>query len=307
MEKKFDKSMLEAEQLKLFQIMEIGTYEERQNARAKIIEDNLSLVWQQVLNKFRYLRWWREDLYSVGCIGLIKAVDTYQLKKNCKFSTYATVCIQNEIRMYLRTFSKQKLDISMQTPINKALFGDDLKLEDILKSDLDMDFDLENAELINIIKDLIQTLPEEEQNIINLYFGFGCERHREYEIGKIIGCTQSHTSRLLKKIIQKLRDKLNNITNGEDIIVNERFKMKNVRKLTSIYEYFDEYSKEQIDYVLSNLTSKDKLVIEIVFKKIIPLDDENLIYFYRIIVPKISKLLINAFESSSKKVKEIRK
>lgn len=145
-------------------------------ARDKLIIHNIRLVLHEVTNRFRNIDYDKKDLVSIGSIGLVKAVNTYDITKEVKFATYAVRCIDNEILMFLR---KVKHDKNIDS-IDKVLFygkdGSELKLEDILSDDSDLVIDHENSETYKIIRQLINQLPDRDKEIIMLHFGFYNDR-----------------------------------------------------------------------------------------------------------------------------------
>ena len=150
-----------------------------------------------------------EDLISIGTIGLIKSINTYNPEKNIKLATYASRCIENEILMYLRHNSKTKLEVSIDEPLNVDWDGNELLLSDILGTDEDVIYrDLENQVERKLLKKAICKLSPREQTIINLRFGLGTPDGKamtQKEVAEYIGISQSYISRLEKKIMKQLR------------------------------------------------------------------------------------------------------
>ena len=182
--------------------------EEKEDARAVLIEHNLRLV-VYIAKKFDNTGVGVEDLISIGTIGLIKSINTYNPDKNIKLATYASRCIENEILMYLRRNSKTKLEVSIDEPLNVDWDGNELLLSDILGTDEDVIYrDLEMQVEQRLLKKAIAKLSAREQLIIKLRFGLGTLDGHEMtqkEVAEYIGISQSYISRLEKKIMKQLK------------------------------------------------------------------------------------------------------
>ncbi len=185
--------------------------EEATQARATLIEHNLRLV-VYIAKKFDNTGIGIEDLISIGTIGLIKAINTFNRDKNIKLATYASRCIENEILMYLRRNNKTKLEVSIDEPLNVDWDGNELLLSDILGTDEDVIYrDLENEVERNLLKKAISRLGEREQTIIMLRFGLGKYNDKEMtqkEVADYLGISQSYISRLEKKIMKRLKKEM---------------------------------------------------------------------------------------------------
>ena len=178
-------------------------------ARKLLIEHNLRLV-VYICKRFENTGINIEDLISIGTIGLIKAVNTFNSGKNIKLATYASRCIENEILMYLRKIGSQRTEISFDEPLNMDWDGNELLLSDILGTDCDevcrpLEDDAEKAMLMQAVS----TLSEREQEIITMRFGLvGNREYTQKEVAGILGISQSYISRLEKRIIDRLRREL---------------------------------------------------------------------------------------------------
>ena len=178
-------------------------------ARKLLIEHNLRLV-VYICKRFENTGINIEDLISIGTIGLIKAVNTFNSGKNIKLATYASRCIENEILMYLRKIGSQRTEISFDEPLNMDWDGNELLLSDILGTDYDevcrpLEDDAEKAMLMQAVS----TLSEREQEIITMRFGLvGNREYTQKEVAGILGISQSYISRLEKRIIDRLRREL---------------------------------------------------------------------------------------------------
>ena len=151
-----------------------------------------------------------EDLVSIGTIGLIKAVNTFQPDKNIKLATYASRCIENEILMYLRKTSSQKCEISLDEPLNIDWDGNELLLSDVLGSDgEEVGKEVEKEDEKKLLNSLIDNLSPREKEIMQMRFGMnGYEELTQKEVADYLGISQSYISRLEKKIINKLKKQL---------------------------------------------------------------------------------------------------
>ena len=178
-------------------------------ARKLLIEHNLRLV-VYICKRFENTGINIEDLISIGTIGLIKAVNTFNSGKNIKLATYASRCIENEILMYLRKIGSQRTEISFDEPLNMDWDGNELLLSDILGTDYDevcrpLEDDAEKAMLMQAVS----TLSEREQEIITMRFGLvGNREYTQKEVAGLLGISQSYISRLEKRIIDRLRREL---------------------------------------------------------------------------------------------------
>ena len=154
----------------------------------------------------------REDLISIGTIGLIKSINTFNPEKNIKLATYASRCIENEILMYLRRNNKTKLEVSIDEPLNVDWDGNELLLSDILGTDEDVIYkNIENEVERKLLLKAIDRLSDREKTIINLRFGLGTPDGQEMtqkEVAELLGISQSYISRLEKKIMKRLKKEL---------------------------------------------------------------------------------------------------
>lgn len=182
------------------------------DAKRVLIEHNLRLV-VYIARKFENTGVYVEDLISIGTIGLIKAINTFNPEKNIKLATYASRCIENEILMYLRKIQNQKTEISIDEPLNVDWDGNELLLSDILGTEGDtVNRRLEQEVECNSLRALVNNLGEREQRIMRLRFGLDGGRERtQKEVADIIGISQSYISRLEKKIIRQLREEMQRV------------------------------------------------------------------------------------------------
>ena len=195
-------------------ISQLGT-EEDQYARTVLIEHNLRLV-VYIAKKFDNTGVGVEDLISIGTIGLIKAINTFNVDKNIKLATYASRCIENEILMHLRKTSKNKMEVSIDEPLNVDWDGNELLLSDILGTDEDVIYkDIENEVERKMLKKAMERLGEREKMIINLRYGLSAPSGKEMtqkEVAAYLGISQSYISRLEKKIMKRLKKEMNKLS-----------------------------------------------------------------------------------------------
>lgn len=188
----------------------LGT-EREQEAKAVLIEHNLRLV-VYLAKKFDNTGVGVEDLISIGTIGLIKAINTFDPVKNIKLATYASRCIENEILMYLRRNSKTRMEVSIDEPLNVDWDGNELLLSDILGTDDDgISRKLEDEVEIALLGKAISKLTKREQLIVQLRFGLGNREGMEKtqkEVADLLGISQSYISRLEKRIMKRLRKEI---------------------------------------------------------------------------------------------------
>ena len=177
-----------------------------EQARKLLIEHNLRLV-VYIAKRFENTGVNIEDLISIGTIGLIKAVNTFQSGKNIKLATYASRCIENEILMHLRKISSQRTEVSFDEPLNTDWDGNELLLSDILGTDEDeVSRPLEDDADRQMLREAIATLSQREQSIILLRFGLpGGREYTQKEVADRMGISQSYISRLEERIIDRLR------------------------------------------------------------------------------------------------------
>lgn len=175
-----------------------------------LIERNLRLV-VYIARKFENTGVGVEDLISVGTIGLIKAVNTFNPEKKIKLATYASRCIENEILMYLRRNSKVKAEISFYEPLNIDWDGNELLLSDILGTENDIVYNLIEDEVDRELLFLaLKHLNDREKEIVKLRFGLNGTREKtQKEVADMLGISQSYISRLEKKIINRLKKEIN--------------------------------------------------------------------------------------------------
>ena len=182
---------------------------EPKKAREKLIIHNLRLV-VYISKKFESTGIGVEDLVSIGTIGLIKAVNTFNPEKNIKLATYASRCIENEILMYLRKTSQQRNEISIDEPLNIDWDGNELLLSDVIGTDADeVGSRLESETERRLLIEAVERLDGRERFIMQMRFGLlGGREMTQKEVADVIGISQSYISRLEKRILKELKKEL---------------------------------------------------------------------------------------------------
>ena len=199
-------SPLTAEEEKLY-LEKLSKGEE--SAKEKLIEHNLRLV-VYISKRFESSGVELDDLISVGAIGLIKAVQSFNFDKNIKLATYASKCIENEILMHLRKVSKRRCEVSLDEPLNYDKDGNELLLADLLSTEGDtVSKDIEKTAEKQLLWKAIQKLNYREQQIMTLRFGLmGNEENTQKEVADMLSISQSYISRIEKKILNRLKKDL---------------------------------------------------------------------------------------------------
>lgn len=184
-----------------------------EEAKNRLIEHNLRLV-VYIARRFENTGVNIEDLISIGTIGLIKAVGTYNPSKNIKLATYASRCIENEILMHLRKITGQKSEVSFDEPLNTDWDGNELLLSDILGTEGDVVMQPIEADVDRkLLWDAVAMLSERERTIITLRFGLDGRREQtQKEVADMLGISQSYISRLEKRIIARLKKEILKMT-----------------------------------------------------------------------------------------------
>ncbi|HOB08062.1 MAG: RNA polymerase sporulation sigma factor SigK [Limnochordia bacterium] len=201
----FPKPLTPEEEKELLNRMKAGSIE----ARNALVERNLRLV-AHIVKKFDKKGEDLEDLISIGTIGLIKAINTYDADKQTRLATYAARCIENEVLMHLRTTKKLKREVMLYDPIGSDREGNELSLIDIFGTDSDYVFDqvelqADQAEL----QDQLKYLSKREKQVLMLRYGLGqSERKTQREISQKMGISRSYVSRIEKRALSKLQEKM---------------------------------------------------------------------------------------------------
>lgn len=181
--------------------------------RELLIIHNLRLV-VYIAKKFENKSVMTEDLVSIGTIGLMKAVKTFNPDKKIKLATYASRCIENEILMYLRKISNSKTEMSFDEPLSIDWDGNELTLRDVLGTEPeDVYDDIECDDEKRMLLEVVEALPEKEKRLMIMRFGLNGEKsHTQKQMADSLGISQSYISRLEKRILSKLKKELNKIS-----------------------------------------------------------------------------------------------
>ena len=204
----FPDPLTNEEESKYLELMKNGDNE----ARNKLIEHNLRLV-AHIVKKFDHKVGDQDDLISIGTIGLIKGIDTYEINKNVRLTTYCARCIQNELLMYYRTNSKNSKNISINESIGYDKEGNEITILDVLKSEKpDFAMDLHTKENIKLINKYIKILNKREKDIITRRYGLGnIKEQTQKSIAKSLNISRSYVSRIEKRaLIKMLREFIKN-------------------------------------------------------------------------------------------------
>ena len=177
--------------------------------RELLITHNLRVV-VYIAKKFDGCATSTDDLVSIGTIGLMKAVKTFNPEKNIKLATYASRCIENEILMHLRKVNNSKIELSFDEPLSIDWDGNELTLSDVLGSEPDeISNDIEYNDEKKLLLKIVLTLPEKEQELMKKRFGIlGEKEHTQKQLADLMGISQSYISRLEKKILDKIRTEM---------------------------------------------------------------------------------------------------
>lgn len=180
-----------------------------ETVKDSLVEHNLRLV-VYIARKFENTGVDLDDLISIGAIGLIKAVRSFNIDKKIKLATYASRCIENEILMHLRRTAKLKAEVSFDEPLSADYEGNELLLSDVMGTDEDIVYkNLEEKQERASLRKAIEKLPTREKNIIELRYGLGnYDELTQREVADILGISQSYISRLEKKILGKLKKEM---------------------------------------------------------------------------------------------------
>lgn len=263
-----------------------------------IVEHNIRLVLYEVTNRFKSVEYDRKDLVSVGNVGLMKAILTFDRSRNVEFATYAIRCIDNEILIFLRDVAKNQNVDSLERAIKQDKEGNELKIEDTISDETDIVDEYEKDITCKIIREIIKELPDRDRKIIMLYFGFYNKNYTQKEIAHIMLISQEYVSKLIRKNLKKIEEQL---VKKDIIVINsmgESRKKNTSRKVKSIYTIFNNYTKKQVNLVLESLTEEEKLLVKLRYGKdldnpvSVKLSMEQLYTFYNSLIPKMRRLLL---------------
>ena len=275
-------------------------------AKEMVIKHNIRLVLNTVLKKFNNTPYDSEELVAVGILGLIKGVNTFDNEKNIKFSTYAGTCINNEIGMFIRKEKKHLCNESLNCCLKSEGEGNELTIEDTLADEtVDFASDFEKDYTNKVVRELVNKLPDRDREIISLYFGFNDDKvYTQSEIAKKFKISQKHVCKLLKKNVIRIKEELIKLGIVDEISekrIRDRKENKMPRKLKNIYEYFNKYSKEEINEVILRLSDDEKELLygrygnnlEAPIKND-DFDKDKSYKFYGLLIPKMKRILANS-------------
>lgn len=307
------KSLLKEENKRLIELMLEGDFD----ARQKLIESNMRLVTYRVSTRFGTVNYDKEELVSIGNLGLIKAVDTFDSKREISLATYAIKCIDNEIYMFLRKLKKVQADISLSQPVNIASKDKERHIEDFLSDGLDIEEEYLNAETILRVRELVKKLPPALRETVNLYYGFNDgKRYTQEEIAKKANCFKStihkrlkKAEKLIKRELEKQERETHNYltpastkavtTSKKAITANQEFKLpKKITRNKTFYEILNEFSKEQVDKAISVLDDEEKQLILTRYngnfnnRPTGKLTSQQSNHFYHVTISKIKRIIV---------------
>ncbi len=180
------------------------------DARRQLIEHNLRLV-AHVVRKYARTGEDQEDLISIGTVGLIKGIDTFNAGKGVRLATYCARCIENEVLMHLRNVKKSSREVSLFEPIGTDREGNDISLVDVLGTDAETVADaVESRVIMGRVREFVESLTPKERMVLDLRFGLsGQQRLTQRDIAKRLGISRSYVSRIEKRAVQKILSDLN--------------------------------------------------------------------------------------------------
>lgn len=256
-------------------------------ARNKIIEHNTRLIIRRIYDKFYRVDMDRNELFSIGCTGLIKAVNSYEIDRNISFATYATKCIDTEILVFLRDKRKDDCLISFETVIKGNDENDDIKLEDVVADDDDLVENYENKLLKEAINKNLGELDDRTQRILKLYYGFEGKCYTQREIGEKLNISRTLVCNTIEKGISILGKKL---SQSEYISIKERKKRDLQRK--SLLEWLG-IDNTELEKRMNALTVEEKEIISLHYSNgydkpaSSKLEKQQKLYVYSKILPKL--------------------
>lgn len=178
-------------------------------ARQRLIEHNLRLV-AHVIKKFEHTGEDKEDLISIGSIGLIKAVNTFKRNRGTRLATYAARCIENEILMFLRATGRRKGELSLQEPIGMDKEGNEITLMEVISGEDTIFEEVEMKLLQEKLMKMLEKLQNREKKILAMRFGLAeGRRHTQKQVAASLGISRSYVSRIEKRVLQKLEREFN--------------------------------------------------------------------------------------------------
>ena len=308
---KFPGALSKEEIFTLYDRMKQGDME----AREKLINHNIGLVVYCVRTNFKDTNYDKKELVSVGCLGLINAVDTYDISKGREFSTYAGRCIINEINYFLRSLKKNSKVSNFDDVISVDKDGNDLKLEDVVPSKVDIERDYvekEHSKLeLKLLKQSMESLDERSKKIVMLYFGFFDDKvYTQMEISDMLNINRTQISKIINSSLKKIKTYMRLLELGVDVEkIKDNNKLRkegrNMRGFKTIYEYFSDYTKIEVDEMIKKLSDAERELLRLRFgdseySSAQKMYHEQKVKFYGSLVPKMRRLLARARDDKDK-------
>ena len=255
--------------------------------REEIISNNMKLVYYLV-HKSGFDN--TEDNYQIGLIGLIRAVDTFDIYSSYSFSTYAAKCIKNELNMYYRSYYKEKAEYILDAPNNKTSKE---PLIEYISDGIDITSNVDSKSFSEVLTRLVTSIDNErDKKILNLYLGLNGKNYRQKDIADIFGLDKSTVGRLIKKYLELFKIYVSELGTGD--------------KPISIKERFKDYSSFKLRYLIRTLSDEDRsLVLKRLDNADKSLSEEEILRFYKDILPEISNSFknVNAEKKLFRRVK----
>lgn len=230
------------------------------DAEEKLILHNIRLVRYEVMHKFLAVDYDQKELLSVGIMGLMKAINHFNLEKNVKFSTFASTCIDNEILIFLKKNKKWDCIFSMENIIVDNKRGTSVKIKDTLQDDINIIEDYEDKILKKRLRELVEYLPKPKRDVVALSCGFYNSRvYNQTEIAKMLGISQSYVSRVFKESVKIIKEFLQ--TEGLIEVEDESIIPLKKRTIKNLYESFGEYDRDEINLAIESLEESEKALV----------------------------------------------
>ncbi len=253
-------------------------------AREVLIMRNMRLV-AKAMTSFFGVPFAKEDLHHLGILALIKSVDTFDYTQNIKFSSYAMRCIYNEIYVYMRNNQKALNDIDLSS-VEFCINSTNESVEE----------QIEDKDLKTIIRGIVESLPNTERTIIELYFGFYHDKcFEQKQIAKVVGLSQPEVSRRIKRILKKIALILvdMNIIEGNIPLLKPKAKVVRTGRIKNIYDLFGEYDSEKINNMLQQLSPEEKNLFAKRHNEGSTFTTEDRLKYYNNLVPRMKRILNN--------------
>ncbi|MBR2827981.1 MAG: sigma-70 family RNA polymerase sigma factor [Bacilli bacterium] len=284
------KALTREENLSLLERLR-NEHENYDEIRSQLIEGNMRLVFYQVFQNFKNVCEDKEDLISIGTIGLMKAIDNFDFNRTKYFSSFATRCINNEILMHVRKL-KRIHSVDFESFDEVVSSNNTLTLSEILPSNVDIEYDFQLKEDKKMVWEYLETISEKQQVIMKYYFGFiDGKPYNQYEIADILHLTQSYISRVVNKHLKMIPIFL------EEHKVSSKEKEKG-SKISFLYDYFPNYSKDDVNDAILKLNKKDLKFLSSWIQS-----DDKTTFPYQNLILKLKKILNQKEEVIKQEIK----